>query len=198
MYDAVREAVMVCIHLLNIQVRECLRNQKVAGRLRGNVVECVCRDRNREEAVQFDGVYARLEVVDGVVAIVRSEDKRVMAACGGTSARRLEIAPHVIRGIGSADETVISTCGSATHCGDSVTDEGVGAANSAYKGVVPPLDLADHHMGIADEGVVRVRSACDGVVSRKGLVTHRTQSAGAAFIRRLIAQGTPSPVRGDN
>jgi hypothetical protein len=72
-----------------------------------------------EEAVQFDGVNV-FEIVDGVVAILRAEDIRVTAACGGTG-RRLEIAPHVIVGTSSADETVCATIGTAI-CGASITD----------------------------------------------------------------------------
>jgi hypothetical protein len=62
----------------------------------------------------IDCVLELMEVMDKVVAIVRTEDKCVMAKMRGTSIHILEIAPHVISGIGSADETVIATCGCLT------------------------------------------------------------------------------------
>ena len=164
----------VSTHLRNIQVRECRR--KIAGHMRRNVVQCLrgdvsrclCRD---GACINLDFVYSRLEVVDDVVAVMLTKDKRVSAELGVASTHRLEIAPHVIRGIGSADEAISSTTSTATSV-NKIADEGVAAAYSAYEGIVPAVGGAQRRIGIADERVDRVRSAYESVVSPIASVTH--------------------------
>src|SRR5438128_2048435 len=105
-----------------------------------------------------------MEVVDEVVAIVRTEDKRVTAAYVGTIGRS-EIAPHVIRGTGSAHENVIPAYVRTRPGVGSITVEIVGAANSAYEGIVSPrAGPPTPREGIAVEVVDRVRSAREGIV----------------------------------
>src|SRR5262249_31307631 len=143
-----------------------------------------------------------LEVHGEVVAVARTKDKGVGAACVHSRPRvvhRLEVAPHEIRGISSADETVIPAIGTTTSVSkitdkvvgtacstyegivsaqstgtgvNNVPDKRIGTVCSAYEGIVPAKRRAKVIVGISDEGISRVCSANEGVIAARGCMTH--------------------------